>query len=116
MENNTTRVYYNETDSEGILLKNIPSSELESLTDNLMESNKTQFWIEDENKVRRPYYFTKLVEGMTAGYRETDLTYAGDLIANVGETITSVLDKIKNMLVQFEYFYNLEGQFVFQKK
>jgi hypothetical protein len=51
--------------------------------------------------------------GQTAGYRFTDLIYAGDLIANIGESLTSVLDKIKNMLVEFEYFYNLEGQFVF---
>jgi hypothetical protein len=41
------------------------------------------------------------------------LTYAGDLIANVGETVVSVLDKIKNMLGEFEYFYDLEGHFVF---
>jgi hypothetical protein len=38
------------------------------------------------------------------------------LVANVGESLTSVLDKIKNMLVEFEYFYNTDGQFVFQKK
>jgi hypothetical protein len=37
------------------------------------------------------------------------LVYPGDLIANVGESITSVLDKIKNMLAEFEYFYNLDG-------
>jgi hypothetical protein len=41
------------------------------------------------------------------------LTYAGDLIANIGETVTSVLDKIKNMLGEFEYFYDLDGHFVF---
>ena len=63
-----------------------------------------------------PWYFTKIEYGQTAGYRETDLTYAGDLIANIGESLTSVLDKIKNMLAEFEYFYNLEGQFVFQRK
>jgi hypothetical protein len=34
----------------------------------------------------------------------------------VGESITSVLDKIKNMLIEFEYFYDIEGHFVFQKK
>ena len=45
--------------------------------------------------------------------RKTDLTYPGDLIANIGESITSVLDKIRNMLVEFEYFYDLNGQFVF---
>jgi len=26
------------------------------------------------------------------------------------------LDKIKNMLVEFEYFYDLDGRFIFQKK
>jgi hypothetical protein len=46
----------------------------------------------------------------------TDLTYAGDLIANAGDSVTSILDKIKSMLGDFEYFYNLDGKFVFQKK
>ena len=59
------------------------------------------------------WYVAKVSFGQTAGYRETDLTYPGDLIANIGESITSVLDKIKNMLSDFEYFYNLQGQFVF---
>lgn len=63
-----------------------------------------------------PYIFAKVAYGQTAGYRTTELTYAGDLIANVGEAVTSVLDKIKNMLVEFEYFYDLDGRFVFQKK
>ena len=63
-----------------------------------------------------PYYFTKIEYGQTPGYRPTNLTYAGDLISKVGESLTSILDKIKNMLVEYEYFYNLDGQFVFQKK
>lgn len=62
------------------------------------------------------YYFSKISYGETAGYRLTDLVFAGDLIANIGESVTSVLDKIKNMLTEFEYFYNTDGQFVFQKK
>ena len=62
------------------------------------------------------YCAAKIEQGQVAGYVETDLTYNGDLIANVGETITSILDKIKNMLGNYEYFYNVEGQFVFQKK
>jgi len=44
-----------------------------------------------------------------AGYRLTDLTYAGDLIAAPGDTVTSILDKIVKMLGSFEYFYNLDG-------
>jgi len=42
--------------------------------------------------------------------------YAGDLIAKSGETITSVLDKIKNMLGNFEYFYDIDGKFIFQEQ
>jgi hypothetical protein len=34
----------------------------------------------------------------------------------VGESLTSVLDKIRNMLVEFEYFYDVDGRFIFQKK
>ena len=62
------------------------------------------------------YNIIKLLYGDLTGYRLTGLTYAGDLKSNVGETLVSVLDKIKKMLVDFEYFYNLDGKFVFQKK
>lgn len=58
----------------------------------------------------------KIQYGDTAGYRRTPLTYPGELVANVGEALTSVLDKIKNMFSDFEYFYDIDGRFVFQKK
>ena len=58
----------------------------------------------------------KIEYGMTAGYRETDLVYAGELILNVGESVTSMLDKIVGMLGDFEYFYDLDGNFIFQRK
>lgn len=62
------------------------------------------------------YTVARLGFGDTTGYRETDLTYPDDLIANVGDSLTSVLDKIKNMLSDFEYFYDVDGRFVFQRK
>ncbi len=62
------------------------------------------------------YTIVKCNYGDVVGYRLTDLTYAGDLIGNIGESLTSILDKIKNMLGDYEYFYNLEGQFVWQRK
>lgn len=62
------------------------------------------------------FYVAKVAYGETAGYRYTELTYPGDLIGAVGESLTSILDKIKNMLGDFEYFYNLDGQFIFQRK
>ena len=66
------------------------------------------------NPVR--YQVTKVEYGEIPGYKLTDLTYAGDLIANVGESLTSVLDKIKNMLGNYEYFYDIEGRFIFRKR
>lgn len=64
-----------------------------------------------------PYvYIAKIEYGDTPGYYRTDLTYDGDLVANVGETLTSVLDKIKNMLGDFEYFYDIDGHFVWQRQ
>lgn len=62
------------------------------------------------------YTIIKAEYGDTIGYRTTDLTYAGDLISNVGETVTSMLDKLVAMLGEFEYFYDLEGRFIFQRK
>ena len=62
------------------------------------------------------YTIAKISFGETAGYRITDLTYPGDLISSIGETVTSILDKIKNMLGDFEYYYDLDGRFIFQKK
>jgi hypothetical protein len=41
------------------------------------------------------------------------LTYAGDLISSIGETLTSILDKIVKMLGTFEYFYDVDGRFIF---
>mgnify|MGYP003514095287 CR=1 FL=1 len=51
------------------------------------------------------------------GYRLTDITYPYDLIVAPGTSFTTgVLDPIVQMLGNFEYFYNVDGQFVFQKK
>lgn len=71
---------------------------------------------DDGDPRKIPYSVMAIQYGETVGYRVTDLTYAGDLIANVGDSITSVLDKIVNMLGDFEYFYDIDGRFIFQKK
>jgi len=34
----------------------------------------------------------------------------------VGDSLTSMLDKIKSMLGEFEYFYDIDGRFIFQRK
>ncbi len=87
----------------------------DNFTEDLIEDNEKPTEIHfDGDDVR--YTLIKLEYGSICGYRETDLVYAGELISNVGESITSILDKIVSMLGQFEYFYDLDGRFVFQKK
>ena len=62
------------------------------------------------------YTLWKITKGETVGYRTTDIIYPGDLIESVGTPVTQVLDKLKNMLGNFEYFYDDDGRFIFQKK
>jgi hypothetical protein len=55
------------------------------------------------------YIVTKILPGQTPGYKEIELVYPGELIANAGETIASVLEKIAKAFGDFEYFYNVDG-------
>ena len=64
----------------------------------------------------KSYTIAKVTFGDTIGYKLTDLTYAGDLISNIGESLTSIYDKIVKMLGNYEYFYDVDGKFTFQRK
>lgn len=99
-----------------ITLDDLEIEDLEILTTSLTGNTHTPSLVSFAENAVEKYYVAKIETGQAAGYRLTDLTYPDDLIAKPGESITSVLDKIKNMLTEFEYFYNLDGQFVFQKK
>ena len=80
--------------------------------DSIIDWDSTLHGLQDPNG----YTIAKIEYGQDIGYRITDLTYAGDLVSNFGDTLTSVLDKLKTMLGDFEYFYDVEGHFVFQRK
>ncbi len=57
----------------------------------------------------------KCVYGQDAGYQETSFTYPGELILKPGDTVVTLLDKICDFLSNYEYFYNIDGKFVFQQ-
>lgn len=59
--------------------------------------------------------YIQVEHGKDIGYKETEFTYPGELVLNAGETVVSLLDKIKNTLNNYEYFYTVEGKFVFQQ-
>lgn len=56
--------------------------------------------------------FTK---GDNIGYVAEPFTYPGTLECSAGETVAAMLDKIKNILGNFEWFYDVHGFFHFQQ-
>ena len=58
----------------------------------------------------KPYTY-----GQDVGFIYSDFTYPSELIANAGDSVCTILDKIKNTLGNYEYFYDLDGNFVFQE-
>lgn len=100
---------------EKTTISQLNENEYDNLVNLEGNNNPTMITLrQDENAIK--YYVAKIDYGDVPGYRLTDLTYAGDLIANVGEPLTSILDKIKNMLGNYEYFYDVDGRFIFQAK
>ena len=54
--------------------------------------------------------------GQDVGFIYTDFTWAnGELTANAGDNICTILDKIKNFLGNYEYYYDIDGNFIFQE-
>ena len=53
--------------------------------------------------------------GRDIGYVYTDFYFPGELSVDAGGTVCDVLDKIKNTLGNFEYFYDVNGNFIFQE-
>ena len=100
---------------EQVFISKLNENEYDNLVNLEGNNNPTVITLrQSDNAIK--YYVAKIQYGDAPGYRLTDLTYAGDLIANVGEPLTSILDKIKNMLGNYEYFYDVDGRFVFQAK
>ena len=66
-------------------------------------------------EVRHKCVLLLIEPGETIGYKVQEIIYPSDLIAPVGSTVTEIFDKIIDKFPTFEYFYNLEGQFVFQQ-
>ena len=64
----------------------------------------------------KTYTIAKISKGDVCGYRICDIVYPYDLIASPGDSLTSILDKLVQMLGNFEYFFDVDGRFIFQKK
>lgn len=57
----------------------------------------------------------KIIYNYDAGYTYTPFVYPGELTAGAGDSVCTVLDKIKNTLGNYEYYYDVFGNFIFQE-
>ena len=94
-------------------LENNPTFKFKVLNDFVTQDHTSASTVTSDG---HSYQLIKIEYGMTCGYRITDLIYPSELVLNVGDGLTSMLDKLVTMLGNFEYFYNLDGQFIFQRK
>ena len=53
--------------------------------------------------------------GTDVGFIFTDFSYPGELIANAGQSVVTILEKIKSVLGNYEFFYDVNGNFIFQQ-
>ena len=60
--------------------------------------------------------FYSVESGEEVGYIYTDFTFPGELIGEPGNTVCTILDKIRDTLGNYEYFYDIDGNFIFQEK
>ena len=65
--------------------------------------------VDDVNDIKTYSY------GEDIGYILTDFTFPGELVGNAGDTVVTILDQIKNVLGNYQYFYDLDGNFRFQQ-
>lgn len=64
---------------------------------------------------RRGAVYQKFEYGDDIGFVYSDFYYPGDLNSNAGDSVCTILDKIKNTLGNFEYFYDVDGNFIFRE-
>ena len=84
-------------------------------TDGGIGSENLWYLVETEEPAEKPSGTMQKLNGDDVGYIFDDFYYTGELTANAGETVTSVLDKLVQYLGNYEYFYDEFGVFHFRE-
>ena len=103
-----------------VVISEMKDTELDTLSSDYIK--KTAKKVKSTNNFLDLTYYTviKCSRGSVVGYKTTDWTYpseGGELVMDVGDTVVKALDKICEAFDNtYEYFYDIHGQFIFQKK
>ena len=104
-----------------VKIQNLNFSSLNDCLNYYKELFTTTLYQQDDNlftEIKQTNIFNNIKifkPGQDIGYTLTKFIYPGQLTAEAGQTVVSVLDKIKNTLGNFEYFYDVNGNFIFQE-
>ena len=88
------------------------------------QGNKNVLYTMDLDKIAADLGKENIVEGIDykvyeagddVGFQYTDFVYPGELIGDASSTVSSILDTIKNTLGNYEYYYDIYGNFIFQE-
>lgn len=71
--------------------------------------------VETEEPATKPAGTLQIQNGTDAGYIYDDFYYTSELLASPGESVCTILDKIKEYLGNYEYFYDEFGVFHFRE-
>lgn len=79
---------------------------------------ENKYYDNDGNEVPQgsPNIARTLRPGDYAGYKLIDFVYFPELSVAAGDTVYNVLNKIVEFLGDYEFFYDVNGNFVFQRK
>lgn len=83
-----------------------------------LRANPAQDYVWYEALTEKPDNMTNVKQYNTnedVGYIYSDFVYDTELVANLGESVATVLDKIKQYLGNYEYFYDEFGVFHFRE-
>ena len=69
----------------------------------------------NESEIPPSYKYNIYEAGMDVGYIYSDFVYPNELVAAAGDSVCTILDQIKNMLGNYEYFYDEMGIFHFRE-
>jgi hypothetical protein len=68
-----------------------------------------------DEALAKQYTYKQFNYGEDIGFIYTNFTFPKELIGNAGDSVVTILDQIKNVLGNFEYFYDIDGNFHFQE-
>ncbi len=106
-------MHLGEEDPGKIIINDVPLNAKKVLR---YKGKESIFFSENGNEVDSSVAGAREIKpGDLAGYDYIDFVYPGELIKQANEPITSILDSIKNVLGNYEYFYDINGNFVFQE-